>query len=213
MKTAARLALLTGLTLLSACRAQPADDARSSPSKAESQNGVPSRRTYIVRYYVEKAVPGTTYETGPLHIVYSDGTELIERPPQREQSTADDTVEHGEGFSDPQLAEDKNTIGWTELYDNCCTSYAIPLVLVVSKSGAIIRRIQQGQMVWYWTFLDGGKRVAVVWGPTHGSDAGDYQLYDVKTGRMLSEVYGEESAGRHQARCPQVGKTSGRENG
>jgi hypothetical protein len=38
---------------------------------------------------------------------------------------------------------------------------------------------------------EGGKRVAVVFGPTHGPEVGDYQLYDVKTGKLVSEVWGD----------------------
>jgi hypothetical protein len=48
-------------------------------------------------------------------------------------------------------------------------------------------------MVWSWMFLDDSKRVAVVWGPTHGAEVGDFQLYDVESGRLLAEVYGLES--------------------
>jgi hypothetical protein len=38
-------------------------------------------------------------------------------------------------------------------------------------------------------FLEGGKQVAVVFGPTHGPEIGDYRLYDVKTGKLVSEVW------------------------
>ena len=46
-------------------------------------------------------------------------------------------------------------------------------------------------MVWSWMFVEGGKQVAVVFGPTHGPEVGDYQLYDVKTGKLVSEVWGD----------------------
>ena len=39
-------------------------------------------------------------------------------------------------------------------------------------------------------FLEGGKQVAIVFGPTHGPEVGDDQLYDVKTGKLMSEVWG-----------------------
>ena len=37
-------------------------------------------------------------------------------------------------------------------------------------------------------FVQGGEQVALVFGPTHGPEVGDYRLYDVKTGKLLSEV-------------------------
>jgi hypothetical protein len=40
-------------------------------------------------------------------------------------------------------------------------------------------------------FLEGGKQVATVFGPTHGPEVGDYQLYDVNTGKLVSEVWGD----------------------
>lgn len=36
---------------------------------------------------------------------------------------------------------------------------------------------------------EGGKQVAVVFG--HGPEVGDYRLYDVKTGKLVSEVWGD----------------------
>jgi hypothetical protein len=48
-------------------------------------------------------------------------------------------------------------------------------------------------MIWSWMFLDGSRRVAVVCGPTHGPEVGDFRLYDVATGRMRAQAFGEES--------------------
>jgi hypothetical protein len=39
----------------------------------------------------------------------------------------------------PIVAEDKQTVGWLIDYENCCTSYPIPLTLVIFRSGEIIR--------------------------------------------------------------------------
>jgi hypothetical protein len=41
-------------------------------------------------------------------------------------------------------------------------------------------------------FLPGGKQLAVVWGATHGPEVGDYRLYDIASGKILSEVWGDE---------------------
>jgi hypothetical protein len=34
--------------------------------------------------------------------------------------------------------------------------------------------------------------LAIVWGATHGPEVGDYRLYDIASGKILSEVWGDE---------------------
>src|ERR1700674_769217 len=99
-------------------------------SNQEGHKSRPSSRAYITRYYIEDPSPGSTYETGPLHILFSDETHVIQDLPPKEKSTENNIVFNQEGFSDVQLAEDRKTIGWAETYDNCCTSYAVPLCVV-----------------------------------------------------------------------------------
>lgn len=185
MKRLAVPDLLVVASLLSLAVAQ-AD--KSTRQKA------PTSVAYISRYYIAESAPGSSYETGPLHILYSDGTEITEELPPKKKSTEDNVVFNQEGFADPQLAADRLTIGWTETYDNCCTSYAIPLMLVIFRSGEVIRRVDPGlTMIWSWMFVDGGERVAIATGPTHGPEIGDFRLYDVNTGKMISEVFGDEN--------------------
>lgn len=152
------------------------------------EGNVPAKDAYIVKYYVDKAAPESDYETGSLHVVYSDQTEVIEKLPAKQKSTDNSVVLNEEGITEPRMDEDKRTIAWTEQFDNSGTSYSIPLVLAVYRSGKNIVEIEQGQMVWNWRFLDGGKRIAAVWGPVHSSDIGDYQLYDTETGKMIAEL-------------------------
>jgi hypothetical protein len=171
--------------------AGPQTAGETSRQNVDSAKRKPAAESYIVKYYIEEAAPGSTYESGPLHIIYSDGLDVVQKLPMKKESTDTEAVENQEGFSDPQLAEDKKTMGWTDIFGNPGTSYAVPEVLVLYRSGRIIRRIQQGQMVWAWEFVDGGKKVSVVWGTTHGPEVGDFQLYDVNTGRKLSEVFGD----------------------
>lgn len=147
----------------------------------------------IVKYYVADAAPGSTYETGPIHIVYSDGKEVVEKLPPQEKSTEDMTVLNPEGISDPQLAEDQQTMGWSESYETPGANYSTPQVLVLYRSGKIIQRLQDGQMLWGWTFLKGGNKVAAQWGPLHGSMGIAIRLYQVETGKILSEFTGNES--------------------
>ena len=203
------LVLLTGMMMLPlAAGAQKVDEAFQH--KTDSANLTPAAGSYIVKYYVDEAAPGSAYETGPLHIIYSDGLDVVQKLPPKKESTDREIVQNQEGISDPQLAEDKKTMGWTETFDNVGTSYAVPLVLVLYQSGKIIRSIQQGQMVWSWAFVDGGKKVAVVWGLTHGTEVGDFQRYDVNTGRMLSEVFGDSDIQGLKPKCTQMGEETGR---
>lgn len=163
----------------------------AEPRPNNGHDTKPQSSAYVERYYVADAGPGSTYDTGPLHIVYSDGTNVIQDLPSKKKSTKSNIVFNQEGFSDVQLAEDRQTLGWTETYDNCGTSYAVPLVVVLYRSGKVLQRLQTAQMVWSWMFFERGNRVAVVWGPTHGPEVGDFMLYDVTTGKVLAEVYGD----------------------
>ena len=168
----------------------------------QGANTKPESNAYIDKYYIADAAPDSVYETGPLHIIYSDGTDVTRALPPKKKSTKDNIVLNQEGFSDVQLAEDRQTLGWTETYDNGGTSYAVPLVLVLFRSGKVLQRIQEGQMVWSWMFFEHGKRAAVVWGPTHGPEVGDFKLYDVSTGKVLSEVYGDAETQALNANAP-----------
>ncbi len=182
--------------------AETKDGDQRSVSRTEIDGSAPGESAYIVKCYVDEKPPGSAYESGNLHIVYSDQTEVVERLTAKKESTENSIVFNEEGITDPKVAPDRRTAGWTENFDNCCTSYSVPLVLAVYTSGKSILHIQQGQMVWYWTFRDGGKRLAAVWGPTHGPEIGDYQLYDVKTGRIVSEVYGDAKTQSLRPKAP-----------
>ena len=175
-------------------------------SLTEIQSPAPAETAHIAKYYVDKAAAGSDHETGNLHVIYSDGTEVIEKIPPKEKNTEANTVYNQEGISDIKVATDGRTIGWTAMADNCCTSYSVPLSVAIYQSGKKVLHIEQGQMVWYWTFLNGGEQVSIVWGAVHGAEVGDYQLYDLGTGRMLSEVLGKEDIQRLAPNAPEWAK-------
>jgi hypothetical protein len=145
----------------------------------------------ITKFLIAKPVAGSGYETGPLYISYSDGTEVVQTLPPLKRSTDKEVVFNAVGFADVELARDQQTLGWTVDVQNCCTSYSIPISVVVFRNKRVLHTFEQGQMVWSWMFLDDGRQVAVVFGPTHGPEVGDYRLYEVKTGSMVSEVWGD----------------------
>lgn len=178
--------------------AQSKDADQPKITMTKIAGSVPAKDAEIVKYYVDEAPPESGYETGSLHIIYSDKTEVVERLPPKQEITPDSVVFNEVGLTEPKLAADKRTIAWTEQFENCCTSYSIPLVLTIYSSGKNIAHVDQGQMVWNWMFVEGGKRVAAVWGPVHLSDIGDYQLFDAETGHMIDEVIGDkEVAGKN----------------
>ena len=194
-----------GLLLTSLC-AQTADGDQPAVKVTQIKGNVPAENVYILKYYVDKPSPDSGYETGTLHIAYSDKTEIVEALLPKEKSTERKIVYNQEGITDVKVAADKRTIGWAETFDNCCTSYSIPIALAIYRSGDTILHIQQGQALWYWTFRDSGEHVAAVWGPTHGPYGGDYQLYDAKTGHLISEVFGDPRTQSLSADAPEWAK-------
>jgi hypothetical protein len=158
---------------------------------AQTKAAQPSARATIAKFFIDEAKPGSGYETGPIHIIYSDGTEIIQKLPPLKKSTKKETVFNAVGFSQIELADDQKTLGWTVQVQNCCTSYSIPLSVVVFRSGRIIHSFAE-RMVWDWMFLPDSKQLAVVWGATHGPEVGEYMLYDISTGKLVAEVWGDE---------------------
>jgi len=171
-----------------------------------AQPAKPAKDAVIVSYCIDEAAKKAGYETGPIKITYSDGTQFTESLPPLEKSTPEEIVRNDVGITDPKLADDKQTLGWTVNSENCCTSYSVPLGLVIYKSGKIIRHIDGPPMVWNWMFVDKGKRVAVVWGTVHFAETIDYKLYDVKTGHTISEVYSDEKTLLLRANAPKWAK-------
>ena len=174
----------------------------SPPSQVAANRSQLLAEASIVRFYVDDPASDSKHESGPLHIVYGDGTEVVRELRPAKAARPGEDAWNQEGFFDVHLADDKRTIGWIETYGNCCTSYALPLVLVLYRSGKIILHIHQDQILWSWSFRDGAKRVATVWGATHLPQVGDYQLYDVNSGRMLSQVFSDETAQGLSADAP-----------
>ena len=74
--------------------------------------------------------------------------------------------------------------GWTLNYpfpDHPQERY--PRVLVISRSGRVIRRITGQRYIWKWIFWDGGRQIAYEDGPPHFSMR--CVLVDLKTGLEL----------------------------
>ena len=115
---------------------------------------------------------------GKAHIVYRDNSEQIVHP-QKDQV----------GCEHLNIADNASTVAWSVLVNNCCTSYPIPMSVVVYR----VRRqtvISPGQMVWDWHFVDKGDLLAVLCGPVHG-EPGKATLYNAHNGRVVAEWEGK----------------------
>lgn len=194
MKTISHQRLLVALLVSTAVSAEGLHAALLPPDASASVR--PTADGKIAKVFVEKPDED---ETGSLHIVYHDGLDVVQIVPPKAEPKAEGSQA---GFSEFKVARDQESVGWGETYWECCQSYPIPLVLTLYRSGSIIRRIRQGQELWAWSFLDGGRKVATVWGLTHGPEVGDFQLYDVATGRMLAEVFGDEASQQLKSDAP-----------
>ena len=141
-------------------------------------------RAEIKRFFFEKPREGSGYETGPLHIIYGDGSEVVQTLPPLKPKDIFNAV----GFSGVKLAEDRQTLGWEVDIEGCCTSYSIPATVVVFRRRRVLHRFSDEQggapMVRGWKFVRGGKRVEIDFGPIHG-EGGETRLYDVATGSLI----------------------------
>jgi hypothetical protein len=56
-------------------------------------------------------------------------------------------------------------------------------------------RLGDGMMIYRWSFVEGGKRVAFSSGTVHGDSGANYELHDVQSGRLLEKWKGDGDAG------------------
>jgi hypothetical protein len=137
-----------------------------------------SARTAVVERIVQDP-------NGTLHILYDDGSRVT---PPKEKDWGEERG--ARSYSDGAIASDRQTVGWLVNYANCCTSYDIPLTLIVYRSGKVIRRVGDGMMISEWHFLAGGKEVAYHSGTVHGDSADHSTRLDIATGKVLATYAG-----------------------
>jgi hypothetical protein len=123
-----------------------------------------------------------TYDTamvdpsGHLHIRTTD-RRAIQAPQDPEQV----------GFDQIAISPDRHAVGWLALFPNCCTSYPIPLKLVVCLSGRMHTFVGTGLPVWKWRFDSTSQRVAFYQETVHGGLGEHYELRDIATGRLVAQ--------------------------
>jgi hypothetical protein len=92
------------------------------------------------------------------------------------------------GAEQAAVAPDHESVGWLALYPNCCTTYPLPLKLMVLRNGRVrALKGEAGEPIWQWRFQDGGRRVAFKEETPHGEMGVHYELWDVAGGRRVAE--------------------------
>jgi hypothetical protein len=130
--------------------------------------------------YVEAVVDSG----GQLRIVTGDRREIL---PAREPEQ--------EGFDQVAVAPSRRAVGWVGLYTNCCTSYPIPMKLVVRSGGKLRTFTGNGLPIWRWRFGAEGKQVAFEQETVHGGIGVHYEQRDVASGRLIAEYNPGPDAG------------------
>jgi len=123
--------------------------------------------------YESAAIDGN----GDLVIVNSKGQRVVVR--KEGEQTA---------FSAPVVSSAGTAVGAQALFGNCCTSYDIPLQLVVYSGGKVRRFKGVGLPIFIWAFAGGGTRVAYGQEPVHFGCATHYELRDIESERLLEEI-------------------------
>ena len=124
-----------------------------------------------------------TYESaaidanGNLGIVTTDGRTITVRK-EGEQTS----------FAAPVLSSSKAAVGAQAMFPNCCTSYDIPLQLVVYAAGKVHTFTGRNLPIFQWAFVDGGTRIAYGQEPVHFGCETYYELRDIESERLIETV-------------------------
>lgn len=131
----------------------------------------------------------------------NDRTRLVIASASGEQFAAPMLPEQVE-FDQPRISADGRRVGWLALFPNCCTSYPIPLKLVVLDEARRLHTFEGIQMsVFAWCFSPDSRSVAYRQGVLHGSDFQHFELRRIADGRLLAGYeYPHDEAERVQAR-------------
>jgi hypothetical protein len=90
-------------------------------------------------------------------------------------------------FENPVVSEDRRAVGAQAMFANCCTSYDIPLQLVI-YSGGKTHRFEGGLAIFDWHFADRGRRVVFSQQTVHFTCSVHWELRDVVSERLLASA-------------------------
>ena len=140
-----------------------------------------------------------TYESvdidsdGNLRILTSDHRTVI--VPKDGAPKAGESFGQQTAFDQPVLADDRRAVGAQAMFGNCCTSYDIPLQLVIYSSGKT-HRFEGGLAIFDWHFADGGRRVVFSQQTVHFACSVHWELRDIASERLLAAADIPEACGQ-----------------
>lgn len=112
--------------------------------------------------------------TGHVLIVTSRGREI--RPPRDSGQVGADRI---------AISPDSTAVGWLALYPNCCTTYPVPLKLMLLVAGKRRTISGGGLPIWEWKFTEDTRYVVIRQAPLHGDAPMHFELRDVTSGRVV----------------------------
>jgi hypothetical protein len=136
------------------------------------------------------SAPTETYDSatvtarGDLLIVTASGRRVVVRK-EREQTE----------FSTPVISSAGTAVAAQAMFRNCCTSYDIPLQLVVYARGRLHRFTGVQLPIFQWAFADGGTQIAYGQEPVHFGCSVHYELRDIASGRLIDKADVPEPCG------------------
>lgn len=148
----------------------------ASPAGAQTR----STQTSRAETYQEAAIDAQ----GNLRITTSDRRTVVV-PKEADQTS----------FDAPLLSSARAAVGATAKFPNCCTSYDIPMKLVVYANGKTHRFTGVDLPIFQWHFADGGTRVAYGQEPVHFGCSIHYELRDIESERLIESVDVPEPCG------------------
>ena len=137
----------------------------------------------------QPAASTETYESvdidadGNLRILTSEHRTVI--VPKGGSPKAGESVGKQTAFGKPVLSDDRRAVGAQAMFENCCTSYDIPLQLVIYSSGKT-HRFEGGLAIFDWHFADGGRRVVFSQQTVHFTCSVHWELRDVASERLVA---------------------------
>lgn len=100
-----------------------------------------------------------------------------------EQKWADQTQV---AFEQIAISGDGTAVGWVDYYQNCCTSYPVPILVEVYKAGKR-HAFQPGIAPWHWCFVDGSSSVAAISTTVHGPQHEVIERGDIASGKKTGD--------------------------
>jgi len=143
--------------------------------------------------------PTQTYQSvdidadGNLRIVTSEQRTII--VPKGGSPKAGEAVGKQTEFEKPVLSDDHHAVGAQALFGNCCTSYDIPLQLVIYSNGKT-HRFEGGLAIFDWHFADGGRRVVFSQQTVHFTCSVHWELRDIASERLVATADIPEQCGQ-----------------